>query len=101
MAETHMLKIEHEYMDAIKRGEKPFEVRRNDRGFEKGDYLLLCRYGPDGFMNAAGAPLPEDSGDIDQVLARVTYILTGGQFGIEPEYVVMGIALCHAVEAAK
>ena len=33
----HVLKIEKHYMQAKNRGEKPFEIRCNDRGFQKGD----------------------------------------------------------------
>lgn len=36
---THKLKILAPFADAITRGEKTFEVRRNDRAFEKGDLL--------------------------------------------------------------
>ena len=32
MAQEHILKTWPNYFDAVKRGEKPFEVRRDDRG---------------------------------------------------------------------
>lgn len=35
----HVLKIEKEYMKAKTLGEKPFEIRYNDRGFQKGDTI--------------------------------------------------------------
>ena len=34
---THELKIQKQWADAKLAGEKPFEIRRNDRGFQKGD----------------------------------------------------------------
>lgn len=37
----HSLKTTASCWDAIERGEKTFEVRRDDRGFQKGDVLLL------------------------------------------------------------
>lgn len=34
---THELKIQKQWADAKLAGEKPFEIRLNDRGFQKGD----------------------------------------------------------------
>ena len=36
---THELKIQKQWADAKLAGEKPFEVRINDRGFQKGDIV--------------------------------------------------------------
>ena len=36
---THELKIQRQWADAKLAGEKPFEIRRNDRGFQKGDIV--------------------------------------------------------------
>lgn len=36
---THELKIQKQWADAKLVGEKPFEIRRNDRGFQKGDIV--------------------------------------------------------------
>lgn len=36
MAEHH-LKLDSHYFDAVASGDKNFEVRRDDRGFQKGD----------------------------------------------------------------
>ena len=35
----HTLKIERPYADAILSGDKNFEVRYNDRGYQKGDFI--------------------------------------------------------------
>ena len=40
----HDLKIDPEYFDDVITGEKRFEVRKNDRGFKKGDLLNLQEY---------------------------------------------------------
>jgi hypothetical protein len=37
----HVLKIWPEYFDDVDSGRKPFEVRRDDRGYELGDLLCL------------------------------------------------------------
>jgi ASC-1-like (ASCH) protein len=41
--QLHELKTTDVYWDAVNCGEKTFEVRRNDRGFQKGDLLHLIR----------------------------------------------------------
>jgi Domain of unknown function (DUF3850) len=87
----HILKTWDDYWDAIYRGEKPFEVRRDDRGFQKGDVLILRRVA----KNWSTGLWQEDRSDSDNrprdLRRKVTYILTGGQFGIEPGHVVMGL----------
>lgn len=37
----HQLKIDSQYFSKIIKGEKTFEVRKNDRDFHVGDYLGL------------------------------------------------------------
>lgn len=85
----HTLKTLPNYWDAVERGEKPFEVRRDDRGFQKGDILVLRRMR----KNMFGSAYEEDvSGHTYRDLRReITYVLTGGQFGIEPGFVVLGL----------
>lgn len=36
---THNLKLSIEFCDAVLSGEKTFEVRKNDRGFQTGDLI--------------------------------------------------------------
>lgn len=85
MFQIHELKTSPVYWDAVARGDKTFEVRRDDRGFQKGDILHLVRseYLPDArnptYGNKAASTL----------VRRIKWILTGGQFGIEPGYVVL------------
>lgn len=88
---THELKCWPVYWDATRRGDKPFDVRKNDRGFQTGDIVRLHRYDPSTGCYVApdgsSSHLPQDSGTISLV---VTWILQGGQFGIEPAYCVLG-----------
>lgn len=86
----HILKTWGRYWDVVASGEKTFEVRRDDRGFQKGDVLVLRRCDD-------APPHYESEGDAGRfstrdLRKRVTWILTGGQFGIEPGYVVMGLS---------
>lgn len=89
MAQEHILKTLPVYFDAIKRGEKNFEVRRDDRGFQKGDVLVLCRLNDKYMPHAIDYDLEGKPRHV--IRKRVTYVLTGGQLGIEPGYVVMGL----------
>lgn len=79
----HKLKCWPQFFDAIERGDKPFEVRRDDRGFQKGDIVILLR--------TYESDLDKADEFYSPLRRRITYILTGGQFGIEPGYVVLGL----------
>lgn len=82
----HELKCWPEPYDAIVDGRKPFEFRRDDRGYAVGDVLILRKWdpgaGPGGYYFSPGYP---------STRVVVTYVLRG-QFGLPPGYVVMGIA---------
>lgn len=83
---THTLKCWPHHFDAVAGGYKPFEVRINDRNYGLGDELILQRYDPE-----RGHTL-YPSGERVECHQRVTYVLMGGQFGIKPGYVVLGLA---------
>ncbi len=77
---THELKTWPSFYDAVLSGKKTFEVRKHDRNFKVGDILLLNKW--DNSTN-------EYMGS--QTACSITYILEGGQFGIEKGYCVMGL----------
>ena len=82
----HELKTWPSYFHAVNYGLKPFEVRLNDRDYQVGDILSLVYFDPTykefGF---------DEKGNKLRIDKRVSYVLSGGQFGIEPGYVVMGL----------
>ncbi len=84
MATTHHLKCAAPYFDAIERGDKTFEIRKNDRAFQAGDTLILER------VDEADA-MVVPWGQNRQLGVRVTFVLPGGQFGLEPGHCVMAI----------
>lgn len=51
---THHLKAKPEYFRATIEGRKPFEVRKDDRGFKVGDHVILKEY--EGFVDVPGCP---------------------------------------------
>lgn len=77
---VHELKTLAEFYDDVKSGAKTFEARKDDRGFQIGDRLLLRRWNP-----------PHEGYDGQKLLMDITYILRGPGFGIEAGHVVMGI----------
>lgn len=91
----HVLKTLPQYWDAVQRGDKTFEVRRDDRGFQRGDVLVLCRTKDPaltGWKSDEGKLDTDPDGNARHVIQkRITYVLTGGQFGVEPGYVVLAL----------
>ena len=66
MAERiHYLKTYVEFFQATKRGDKNFELRKNDRNYRVGDLLILMEYDPViGFIGS------------EDIWVKVTYILS-------------------------
>jgi Domain of unknown function (DUF3850) len=83
----HKLKIEPIYFDAIRRGDKTFEVRYNDRNFKNNDELLLEEYIPENYYQDDKPA--ELTGRI--IHRQICYVLSGGKFGIEKGFVVLGL----------
>jgi len=77
---THELKTWPLYFEAVFMGHKTFEVRKCDRLFEVGDILILKEWYPESKKYTGR-----------EIARRVTFILQGGQFGVEEGYVVMSI----------
>lgn len=77
----HELKTWKEYFEEVFMGRKTFEVRKNDRNFKKGDILILKEWDNE---------KQEYTGR--QMARGISYILTGGQFGVENGFVVMALA---------
>lgn len=76
----HKLKIWPEYFTEVDNGNKPFEIRKSDRDYKVGDELTLNEY----------CPNKEDY--TGRFCSRViTYVLKGGSFGLDSDYVVLGL----------
>ena len=90
---THFLKTLAPYYDAVKAGMKTFEVRKDDRGFQKGDRVVLVRttghYSRDKSIiyDAENGKYVSDKLEFD-----IGWVLTGGQFGLEPGFVAFSLA---------
>lgn len=76
----HELKTLQPHFDAIELGEKRAELRRDDRGFEVGDTLVLREYDPQSGYSGRSCR------------AKVTHILAGFE-ALVPGHVMMSIEL--------
>lgn len=74
------LKLNEAFCDSVLNGEKTFEIRYNDRGYQKGDRIRFI-------------PIDNDKRQIEHEVGKriyeITYVLSG--WGLENGYVVFGI----------
>ena len=76
----HELKIRPEFFEACTSGKKTFEVRRNDRPFEIGDYLALNEWNGEIYTGRCA-------------LFNITYILSDTEY-CKPGYAIISIVPC-------
>ena len=77
-AKLHELKCVPPFFEAVLDGRKTFEARKHDRPFAEGDRLRLRE-----FWNG------EYTGR--ECERQITYVLVGGEFGIESGYCVLAV----------
>ena len=80
---THHLKTWPVYFDAVARGEKTFEGRRDDRGFQNGDIVVLQRTYED---SPWSVEYPKR-----ELTFRIGFVLHGGSFGIADGWCVFSL----------
>jgi len=85
---THELKTDKQVFDEVASGRKTFEIRKDDRGFEVGDFLVLRKTLRTGEEMKQGWPL-EYVGP--PIYVYVTYILRGPIYGLADGWVIMSI----------
>lgn len=78
---THTLKIAPRWFDAVERGEKRVEIRKDDRGYRVGDVLVLREY------DQAHADMPYTGYHLS---VRVTHVLRDVG-GLAPGYAALSI----------
>ena len=77
---VHNLKIFNDFADSVVAGDKTFEIRDNDRGFQKGDFIKFQAINNAGFSNQHL---------INGKLYEITFVLNG--WGIKNGYVALAI----------
>lgn len=75
---THKLKSWPDSFQAVWLGQKTAEFRKDDRGFEVGDCVLLQEYDS-----------IEDRYSGREMTIHITHVLSGGHFGIPEGYVIL------------
>ena len=76
----HELKIKEDYFNAILRGDKTFELRKNDRDYKVGDLIH--------FVQVNG----KEYSSYSRNLYRIAYILQDvPQYGLDKDYCILGI----------
>lgn len=76
--QLHELKIYPHYFNAILDGNKKFEIRKNDRNFQKGDNILLREWDNIKYSGRT-------------IFVTITYILDDRFVGLAEGYVALGI----------
>ncbi len=87
--DLHELKILPKYFQAVRNGNKTFELRKHDRDYKVGDYLLLREY---------------DNGDYTGSFMKVviTYILKDcPEYGLYKDYCILSFRSAAAVSCNK
>ena len=74
----HELKIYPKYFEKVLDGTKTFEVRKNDRGFQVGDTVILKEF--DNIKHSGR-----------EIQAEITYILGDEFYGVSEGYVVFAL----------
>jgi len=78
MTRTHELKIEQHYLDDLMLGSKTFELRLNDRNYQKGDVLK--------FLN------PSHGANLTYFNFTITSVFSGsGTLGLKNGWVILSL----------
>lgn len=77
---THYIKLNETFEYPVLSGDKNFEIRKNDRGYNKGDLIVFRVIDEEGCILHS---------KLDNKIYEITYVING--WGIEDGYVVFGI----------
>ena len=77
---THEIKLLEQYAQAVKDREKTFEIRYNDRGYQKGDRIKFTVVDKNGFKAYH---------ELDDEEYEITYVHSG--LGMVDNYVALAI----------
>ena len=84
---THIIKLRKDFEQPILNGTKNFEIRKNDRGYQKGD-LVQFLVVDEAQVYMDGNLVPEAS-ELNDKWFEITYVLSG--WGLQEGYVAFGI----------
>lgn len=78
---THTIKLREDYIQPVLSGEKNFEVRENNRGYQKGDFIKFQAVSREGCLYV--------DMELEKRIYEITYVHSG--LGLKENYVVFGI----------
>lgn len=90
----HVLKTDHIVFQDVLDGNKTFEIRFNDRGYQVGDLVILKETEFTGKQMKFGQPLVYTGREIQE---RISYVLSG--YGLHEGWVILGIQDIKATKA--
>lgn len=81
---THKLKIREEFFNALINDEKTYEIRKNDRDYQKGDKIYFTK------MICQDGSIEEIK---PQVLGEfiITHVFSNTEYGLKEGYVILSI----------
>ena len=91
MTRLHHIKIQENFAGSVLSGEKSFELRRNDRGYQKGDLIQFE------VVNSVGVLVPEH--ELEGKKFMITYVLSG--WGLQEGFVALAIKEVKSDETAE
>lgn len=86
---VHFLKTWPKFFDQVLLGDKPFEIRRNDRDYRLGDILVLQEYSPP--RHSLTGAVTEEGRYLGREYRVVVTYITDFPPGLREGYVCMGI----------
>lgn len=85
MIHRHILKLNERFAGEVLRGRKRFEVRLNDRCFQRGDEVQFR------IVDGDGCPVEgtDTYEQLEMMLFRITFVVTG--YGLKEGYCAFGL----------
>lgn len=91
MVHRHVIKLNSRYVGEILRGRKRFEVRNNDRSYQRGDEVQFIVVNDKGEPVVPAEPhtaLCQTYAELEDLVFRITFVVTG--YGLKEGYCVFG-----------
>lgn len=80
---VHKIKLSEDFAEAVLNGDKSFEIRNNDRGYQKGDTVIFK------VVERGGMAMEVFNHPLNGIEFEITYVLNG--WGLKDGFVAFGI----------
>ena len=87
----HFLKLNYRFADTVYNGDKRFEIRNNDRAFQKGDEVKFTVVDDDGSEYKRWNTMlgMRNAHPLEDMVFEISYVISG--WGLKNGFVVFGI----------